>query len=211
MKSSDGLKARALIAHPRALAICFVVVLIFGIVAGRLTKSQDSDTTQKPEPEQIQRAAVTAQPSLLRSDHSTAVVQAQEPTGSVGAKEIEEMAIGALLLDRFDDSAKLMNSLRQDFPKSHQAQTARSIKRLLHPKGGAEGPYTADDARELRSVIDAMKRIRASYPYQSPEKQRAVEAILGRDLLSSARADGDAALDSLKHLKAATDAALSGE
>lgn len=155
-----------------------------------------------------QAESATATPSLPQPIPPTELPLAQ--SGKIGPKEIEQMAEGAMWLDRFADSAKLINVIREDYPKSHEWKTLRNIRHLLHPESGGE-PFAEKDARELRSALESMKTIRAKYPYQPPEKQRALVGIFGSAFFESKRGDADAALDSLKNLKKATDAAARGE
>jgi hypothetical protein len=202
MKTIEALEgAHARKARPLWVMAGTLVVFVAGLVVGRLSVDVSPDRTSK----QSKTTPVTE-----TSDAPVASVAIAQQTKKATSREVEQMAEGAMVLDRFADSAKLMNVLREDYPSSHEAQTLRDVRHLLHPESRDE-PYTERDARDLRSALDALKTIRAKYPYLSPEKQRATEAILGRAFLESKAADADAALNSLKSLKRATDDALRGE
>jgi hypothetical protein len=166
MKSIAELEAEApeRIARTRILAVSFVAVFILGIIVGRLSDKSAVEPTPSTQSRASQSTTVTAQPSLPSPLNSTVVAAAsKKPGGKISAKDVEKMAEGAMLLDRFADSAKLMNVLREDYPKSHELKTLCNIRHLLHPQSGNES-FSESDARELRSVWDAMKTIRRSFP-----------------------------------------------
>jgi hypothetical protein len=103
-------------------------------------------------------------------------------------------AESALRRGQFGQGAELLNRIVSEYPASRQAQTVYDLRAFLRDKEQTQsGPLTASDAQRLRSVMDALAKIKKNYRTATPEKRRALETILGAETFQ----DTDNGLDSI--------------
>jgi hypothetical protein len=103
-------------------------------------------------------------------------------------------AESALRTGQFAQGADLLNRIVLEYPTSRQAQTVHNLRAVLREKQQTQsGPLTVNDARRLRSLMDALANIKKGYYTTTPEKRRALNNIFGADTFR----DTDNGLDSL--------------
>jgi hypothetical protein len=119
---------------------------------------------------------------------STAAIDSQGPA------DLMSQAESALRRGQFGQGAELLNRIVSEHPASRQAQTVYDLRAFLRDKEQTQsGPLTASDAQRLRSVMDALAKIKKNYRTATPEKRRALETILGAETFQ----DTDNGLDSI--------------
>jgi hypothetical protein len=135
----------------------------------------------------------------LRKQQEEAMRQRQGASPSTATDfqaptDLMKQAESALWKNQFAQSAELLNRIASEYPASPQAKTVRDVRSFLRDKQPTQdGPLTASEAQRLRSVMDALAKIKQNYRTATPEKRRALETILGAETFQ----DTDEGLGSL--------------
>jgi hypothetical protein len=103
------------------------------------------------------------------------------------AADLMKQADSALWNGQFVQGAELLNRIASEYPTSPQAKTVRDLRSFLRDKGAPQdAPLTANETQRLRSVMDALASIKRNYRTATPEKRKAMETLLGVEVLRDA-------------------------
>jgi hypothetical protein len=149
-------------------------------------------------------SSVTANPPLQAS--STAATDSQGPA------DLMSHAESALRTGQFAQGADLLNRIVSEHPASRQAQTVYDLRAFLRDKEQTQsGPLTASEAQRLRSVMDALAKIKSNYRTATPEKRRALETIFGAETFQNTDNGLRSLSSSAAKLRDSRDRALQGQ
>ena len=152
--------------------------------------------------------AVAAPAAAVQQSKARATATPQATAGH-GADELLLEAESALRNNDFPTAAELLNTITAQYPNSTQSRTVRDLASVLRDKQSSQnGPVTASEAQRLRSMMDALDNIKASYRTATPEKQRALETIFGRDTFEHPGHGLDSVSSSAVKLRDARDKAV---
>jgi hypothetical protein len=148
--------------------------------------------------------------------HYTAPVSPQPrssgATDSQRSAALMSQAESALRSGQFGQGAELLNRIVTEYPTSRQAQTVYDLRAIIREKQQTQsGPLTADDARRLRSLMDAVANIKRDYYTATPEKRRALETIFGAEMFRSTDNSLDSVSSSGAKLRDSIDKARQGQ
>jgi len=158
--------------------------------------------------------------SLARGDHRSAVFgnfvspfpQERFHYNPNAAADLMGQAESALRSGQFAQGAELLNRIVTEYPTSRHAQTVYDLRAILRDKQQTQsGQLTADDAKRLRGVMDALAKIKKNYYTTTPEKRRALETILGVETFQNSDTGFSAVAFSGAKLIESRDKALQGQ
>jgi hypothetical protein len=126
--------------------------------------------------------------------------------------DLMSQAESALRAGQFGKGAELLNQIVTGYPTGPQAKSVRDLRSLLREKEPTQdGPLTANEAQRLRALMDQEANIKRNYHTTTPERQRALETILGADALQDTNNGLDSLSSFMTKLRDSRDKALGGE
>ncbi len=123
-------------------------------------------------------------PKLLSDPNWPIILADRASQPGETAEQLIRRAETALRASDFPGAADALNRIKADYPTSLQFSTVITLFDTVRDKQHKhDGPFTPDEAKKIRSSMDAFDRTKASYPTDSPERQRALERVFSADIL----------------------------
>jgi hypothetical protein len=123
-------------------------------------------------------------PKLLSDSNWPIILADRAAQPGETAAQLLRRADTALTASDFAGAAEALNRVKSDYSSSLEASIALTLRDTIRDKQHRhDGPFTPDEGKRIRALMDAWDRIKISYPKNPPEKQRALEKVFGADLL----------------------------